>query len=206
MTLRLGETLLAKKAITEAQLLEALETQKQVGGKLGSILVMLEFVTDDQLAKFLGEQLRLPVLGLTDLVVHPDASSLIDLELIEKHQILPVKREGDSLQIAMVDPLDLAAVDEIHFVTGLRMNLAVATRATINTAINYYFHGVACPEIHDAEQKAGMPVASRKVEQPVRLRAAPQVVVQALAELLIEKKVITQAELMGKLSGKELVG
>ena len=200
MSDKLGEMLLIHKVITEAQLKDALARQSQIGGgKLGTILTKLRYVSEEQLAAFLGEQLKIPVLALKDLQVEPKVSALVDVEILERHQILPIRRTGESLLVAVVDPLDLDGVDELQFLTGLRVETAVASRANIKKAIDYYFHNRNCPELQEAEKVSGI---SSGLHPAIGTRASTQSVLQALTELLIEKKIIAHDELMAKVARK----
>ncbi|HEY3321055.1 MAG TPA: hypothetical protein VGP72_11365 [Planctomycetota bacterium] len=201
MSLKLGEMLVNNKVISQAQLDKALETQKEVGGKLGVILGKLHLISEEQLAEFLAGQLKLPLLKLPDLVVHPSVSSLVDLEVIEKGQFLPIRRTGDLLVVAVVDPLDLDSIDNLHFVTGLRIETAVAARPHVRKAIDYYFHGTPCSEIQHTEKSNAL--TSGQHPATPGTRASPQAVLQALTELLIEKKVITEKELLAKVAGQK---
>jgi hypothetical protein len=203
MSLKLGEMLVANKVISEAQLAKAIETQKQVGGKLGTILAKLRLLSEEQLASFLAEQMKLPLMNLQDLVVYPNVSALVDAEVLEKNQLLPIRRSGETgLLVVVADPLDLDAVDNLQFLTGLRIETAVATRSNILKAIAYYFHGQACPEIQATEKARGV-ASGQHPAVSAGTRASPQAVLQALTELLIEKKLITQEEVLGKLAGKQ---
>ena len=201
MSSKLGEMLVAKKLITESQLKTALDTQRQIGGKLGTILVKLRFVNETQLAEFLGEQLKIPVLRLPDLVVEHKVSSLVEVEVCEKHQILPLGKNGDLLRVAAVDPMDLDALDDLQFLSGLRVELAVVSRTDLVKAIDYYFHGKACPEIRESEKARGV-ASGQHPAVSTGTRASPQLVLQALTELLIEKKLITREEVLAKLGDK----
>ncbi|HYG75226.1 MAG TPA: hypothetical protein VEK08_09515 [Planctomycetota bacterium] len=202
MSLKLGEMLVANNVISQAQFDKALETQKHVGGKLPVILSKLRYINEDQLAEFLGAQMKLPVLGLKDLVVMPNCSALVDVEVLEKNQILPIRKTNETLVVAVADPLDLDGVDNLQFVTGLRIETAVASRANIIRAIDYYFHGRTCPEIQETEKARGI-TSGQHAAVSAGTRASPQAVLQALTELLIEKKLITQDELLNKLAGKQ---
>ena len=201
MSDKLGEMLLNQKVVTEAQLKDALEKQKQIGGRLGIILTKLRYVTEDQLASFLGAQLKIPVLALKDLVLEHSVSSLVDLEILEKHQVLPIGRSGDLLLVAAVDPLDLDSVDDLQFVTGLRIEMAVVTRTNFRKAIDYYFQNKPCPELRDSE-KGGVDANGQSAQADRPTRAAPAVVLQALTELLIEKQIIAHEDLLAKLAEK----
>jgi len=201
MSDKLGELLIAHNVITEAQLNSALETQKQIGGKLGIILTKLRFITEDQLTEFLGKHLSIKVLQLKDLVVYPSVSALIDAEVLERKQVLPLKRSGDTLIVAAADPLDLENLDELTFLTGLRVEPGAASRTNILKAIDHYFHSKLCPEIQQSEKDLGV-ASGMHPSVRAETRAEPQAVLQALVELLMEKKLITQEELLRKVEKK----
>ena len=201
MSDKLGEMLLKGKLLTESQLKTATDTQKQVGGKLGAILVRLRMIPDDKLVQFLGSQLGLPVLTLKELAVSRKVSALMDVEVLEKHQMLPIRKQEDELLVAVSDPLDYDAIDDVRFLTGLRTKVAVATRADIQKAIDFYFHGLPCTELSQADD------AVKSGEYPATagggrtgVRVPPAQVLQALVDLLIEKKVIQRDELAAKVS------
>lgn len=199
----LGDLLVKGQQITESQLKMAQETLKQVAGaKLGTILIKLRYIDEDKLASFLGRQLNLPVMQLKDLVCAPQVSALIDLEVMEKKMVLPIRRTEDTLLVAAADPLDYNAIDEIRFLTGLRPETAVSTRTNIQKAIDYYFHGRPCGELQAAETthraSGEQPDAQRGAQG---LAASPTEVLQALVELLISKGVVTRDELTGRLGG-----
>jgi hypothetical protein len=197
----LGEMLVKAQQITESQLKMAQETQKQVSGaKLGSILVKLRYIEEDKLASFLGQQLNLPVLTLKELICSPQVSALIDLEVMEKKMVLPIRRTEDTLLIATDDPLDYNAFDEIRFLTGLRTEVAVASRSSIVKAIDFYFHGRPCDLLQAAEASRRAVGESQNGKSGGKGTAAsPTEVLQALVELLITKGVVTREELTGRL-------
>jgi len=206
MSDRLGEMLVQAKRVTEDQLRQALETQQQVGGKLGVILTKLRIINEDTLADFLGQQLNIRVLGIKELVVSPQVSALVDLEVLEKNEVLPLYMKDDKLVIAVSDPLDYNAIDELRFLTNHSLDLRLGTRSNITKAIDFYFHGRACKDLEDAEtalRASGKhPAAasgSRLQANVGAIKASPLKVVQALVELLVEKKVITRDELATKL-------
>ncbi|MCW8133391.1 MAG: hypothetical protein KIS92_23815 [Planctomycetota bacterium] len=196
MSDKLGEMLVRANLITESQLKTALETQQQVGGKLGVILHKLRYIPEDTMVTFLGQQLNLPTLQIRELVVSPKVSALMDVELLEKHQMLPIRRREDVLLLAVADPMDFNAVDEVRFLTGLRTELAVASRTNIQKAIDYYFHGLPCPELATADEEVRTSGEHAAVSGGrAGVRVPPAQVLQALVDLLIDKKVITKEEL-----------
>lgn len=195
MSDRLGEMLVKALLINDQQLKTALDTQRELGGKLSTILVKLRFINDDKLVSFLAKELNLPALSVKELAVSPKVSALMDVEIIEKHMILPLSRTEDTLSVATADPLDYEALDEVHFLTNLKVKVGVASRANIQKAIDFYFHGRVCKELQEAEggaaPKAAAPAAPSQVA-----------VLKSLVELLIEKKVFTKEELLAKVNAK----
>lgn len=196
MSLKMDELLVAQKLVSPVQMEKAVELQKSTGGKLDALLVKLRFVTEEQLAAIYGEQLKVPVMELKDLVCSPNVSQLVDLEVCERHLALPLKKTGDALVVAMADPLDLDGIDAMQFVTGLRIDVAAATRTNILKATDYYFHNKPCPEIQQAEQQRA--ASTSGTHKAVGTKASPQTVLQALTELLIEKRVISRDDLLAK--------
>lgn len=200
MSEKLGEMLVKGLLITEADLRIAQETQRQVGGRLSVVLVKLRILPEERLVDFLGSQLNLPRLRLKELVVSPKVSALLDVEVLEKHNVLPIRRTEDTLVLATSDPLDLDALDEVRFLTGLRLDLVVAARSHIQKAIDYYCHAAPCPELSEAEEAlrspGRTPAAASGSAQAVRV--APAKVLQTLIDLLIDKKVIAREELAAR--------
>ncbi|MCZ7648999.1 MAG: hypothetical protein M5U26_27710 [Planctomycetota bacterium] len=204
MSDKLAEWLLQDGLLNQDQLKTAQDTQRQVGGKLAVILAKLRYLSDEQLAQVLSKHLGVPLLGLRDLIVSPQVSALIDVEVLEKHQLLPIRRTEDALILAVADPLDYAAVDEIRFLTGLRTDLAVATRSDIQKAIDYYCHGRTCRELVEAEAalkaSGGVAATPGSGQRQGRVEVAPTALLKALVELLVEKKVIDREELFGRVA------
>jgi type IV pilus assembly protein PilB len=142
----LGELLLRAGVITEEQLRKALAEQKKWGGKLGQVLVDLNFLDEGLLVKALSKQLNLPRMDFEGITIPPEALELLDAEFANKRQVLPVSFDKDKKQlvVAMSDPGDLGLVDEIKFKTGCRIKVAVAGDRALARAIQqYYFAGAA---------------------------------------------------------------
>jgi hypothetical protein len=114
--------------------------------------------------------------------------------------VIPIRRTADSLLVAAVDPLDLNFVDDFQFLTGLRIELAAASRSDVTKAIGYYFHGRICPEIKESEKAKGV-ISGQHQAVTSGTHASPQAVLQALTELLIEKKLIAREDLLAKMKG-----
>jgi type IV pilus assembly protein PilB len=139
MALRIGELLLKERRITPEQLQEALTYQKAHGGKLGSALVKLGFVRDDDITGLLSKQYGVPSINLTQFEIDPAIIKLIPLETTQKYQIVPLSRVGATLTIAMTDPTNVFAMDDIKFMTGYNIEPVVAAESAVQEAIQKYY-------------------------------------------------------------------
>ncbi len=137
MSQRLGDLLVKEKVITPEQLDQALKTQKEGGAsvRLGSVLVKLGFLSDDDVTNFLSRQYGVPAINLTYFEIDQSVVKLIPQETAKRYQILPLSRVGASLTIAMVDPTNVFAMDDIKFMTGFNIEPVVASEAAIMEAI-----------------------------------------------------------------------
>jgi len=141
MALRIGELLLKERRITPEQLQEALAHQKQQGGKLGTVLVKLNFVRDDDIIALLSKQYGVPSINLEQFDIDPAIVKLIPVETAQKYQIIPLSRVGATLTIAMADPTNVFAMDDIKFMTGYNIEPVVATEKSVQDAIQKYYAG-----------------------------------------------------------------
>ena len=131
MAVRIGELLLKEKRITPAQLQEALSYQKGNGGKLGFNLVKLGFVKDEEITALLSKQYGVPSINLTQFEIDPGIIKLIPSETAHKYQIVPLSRAGATLTIAMTDPTNVFAMDDIKFMTGYNVEPVVASETAV---------------------------------------------------------------------------
>jgi type IV pilus assembly protein PilB len=139
MAVRIGELLLKEKRLTPAQLQEALNYQKTNGGKLGANLVKLGFVKDDEITALLSKQYGVPSINLAQFEIDPGIIKLIPAETAHKYQIVPLSRSGATLTIAMTDPTNVFAMDDIKFMTGYNVEPVVASDTTVQDAILRYY-------------------------------------------------------------------
>ncbi|HTS67583.1 MAG TPA: ATPase, T2SS/T4P/T4SS family, partial [Terriglobia bacterium] len=146
MSGKLGEILLKENLITPDQLKQALEHQKANGGRLGNSLVKLGFLNDDEVTAVLSRQYGVPSINLTYFEVDPNVTKLIPMDTATKYQVLPLSRVGSSLTLAMVDPTNVFAMDDIKFMTGFNIEPVVASEAAIMEAIKKHYGGVADQE------------------------------------------------------------
>ena len=139
MAVRVGELLLREKRVTPIQLQEALNHQRQNGGRLGASLVKLGFVGDDDIAQAISRQVGVPSINLREFDLDPAVVRLISSESANKYNVLPVGRAGTTLTLAMADPTNVFAMDDIKFMTGLHVEPVVASETAIREAIGRYF-------------------------------------------------------------------
>jgi type IV pilus assembly protein PilB len=151
MSGKLGEILLKENLITPDQLKQALEHQKTNGGRLGNSLVKLGFLNDDEVTAVLSRQYGVPSINLAYFEVDQNVIKLIPLETALKYQVLPLSRVGSSLTLAMVDPTNVFAMDDIKFMTGFNIEPVVASESAIVEAIKKFYGTV-----EDAERKKEM--------------------------------------------------
>lgn len=138
-TARLGELLVKANLITEEQLKKALQQQDTSGGKLGSNLVKLGYVSEDDITSFLSRQYGVPSINLSHFEIDSGVVKLVPAEVAQKHQIIPISRTGSVLTVAMADPSNIFAIDDIKFMTGFKVETVVASETSIKNAINRYY-------------------------------------------------------------------
>lgn len=133
MSQRLGDLLVKEKVISPEQLEQAVKVQKEGGGKerLGSVLVKLGMLSDEDVTNFLSRQYGVPAINLQYFEIDPAVVKLIPQDTAKRYQILPLSRVGSSLTIAMVDPTNVFAMDDIKFMTGFNIEPVVASEAAI---------------------------------------------------------------------------
>src|SRR5258705_4973420 len=167
MPVRIGELLLKEKRITPAQLQEALNYQKSSGGKLGFNLVKLGFVKDEEITALLSRQYGVPSINLAQFEIDPAIVKLIPAETAQKYQIVPLSRAGATLTIAMTDPTNVFAMDDIKFMTGYNVEPVVASETAVTDAITRYYPVSAAPRVAPKKERVVVP------QQAANLNNAP---------------------------------
>ena len=226
---KLGDVLKEAGLIDDFQLESALSHQRNWGGKLGTVIVDLGFVQEPDLAKVLAETLLLPYVNLFDPEIPETVTNLIKPEIARKYQVIPVRKDGKSIVLAMADPMDLEAMDAIRFATGSNITPALAMGSEIEDAIKkYYDHEQVMPKSHPViaantissgkmelirGSDLNMPKASvHDTASPILSRedAAQQMQVDtkmrldALVTVLIEKELVTREELVNMIYQKKM--
>ena len=133
---KIGKLIVKAQLITEDQLQKALLTQKKEGGRLGSVLIRLGFIDGPKLLKFLSQQYGVPSVELEKLEIDPAVIKLVPAEVVKKYLVVPIKRLGATLSLAMVDPSDVFAIDDIKFMTGYNVEPIIASETAVIDKIN----------------------------------------------------------------------
>jgi type IV pilus assembly protein PilB len=136
---RLGELLVKEQLITHLQLRKAMESQRSSGGRLGHELTKLGYIEENELTAFLSKQYGVPSVNLSDIELDPDVIKIIPKEVVTRHQVLPVNKSGNTLIVAMADPSNIFAIDDIKFITKFNIEVVVASEQAIADAIEKYF-------------------------------------------------------------------
>jgi type IV pilus assembly protein PilB len=139
MSAKLGEILVRENLISPQHLREALDYQREHGGRLGFNLVKLGLVSDDMITAVLSRQYGIPSVNLDLFNIDPTVISLIPQEVAQKHSVLPLSRVGATLTLAMVDPTNVFAMDDVKFMTGLNVEPVVVAEGSIQQAIAKYY-------------------------------------------------------------------
>ncbi len=136
---RLGDMLVKATLITKDQLQKALQQQESSGGRIGSNLVKLGFISEDDITSFLSRQYGVPSINLSHFEIDANVIKLIPSEIAQKHQVIPINRTGNVLTVAMADPSNIFAIDDIKFMTGFKVEPVVAAETSIKNAINKHY-------------------------------------------------------------------
>ena len=156
MALKIGDMLLKAGMISQEQLEKALKEQQSSGSKLGSVLAKLGFITEDEILQFLSKQFNVPAINLNDYNFDKTLLTLIPAKLAQKYGVLPLNRLGRVLTVAMINPTDFHAMEEIKFSTGFEIHPALALESAIWTSIdkNYGAAGMLEDVMQSIEQTA----------------------------------------------------
>ena len=136
---RLGDILISDNLITEEQLTEALSYQKTHGVRLGSCFVRLGHVSEHDIASILSRQYGVPSVDLTDYEFDSEVIEILSSEAVHKYQVIPLDRKGYTLSVAMIDPIDVVALDELRFMTGFSIKAMIAPESQVRETIERYY-------------------------------------------------------------------
>lgn len=150
MSAKLGEILVRENLVTPQQLREALDYQRTSGGRLGSNLVKLGIISDDVITAVLSRQYGVPSINIDLFQIEEEVVKLISQEVALKYTVLPISKVGATLTLAMADPTNVFATDDIKFMTGLNVEPVIASEASIQMAIGKYYSGSTQIDIFEA--------------------------------------------------------
>jgi type IV pilus assembly protein PilB len=136
---RLGELLVRENLISLQQLQKAQEEQKKAGGRIGYHLTKLGFIEESELTNFLSKQYGVPSINLSEFDIDAEVVRLVPKDVAEKHQCIPVNRAGASLILAMSDPSNIYAIDDVKFLTGYNIEVVVASEQAIKESLEKYY-------------------------------------------------------------------
>jgi type IV pilus assembly protein PilB len=136
---RLGDILLERGLLTKEQLEKALKIQQISGKRLGEVLIDEGFITEKEIIKVLELQLGIPYIGLNKVVIDPETVKLLPEHIARKYKAIPVNKEDNKLVVALSDPLNILAIDDLKMITGMDIKAAIATREEIERTIDRYY-------------------------------------------------------------------
>lgn len=199
---KLGRLLVEAKLVTEEQLRKAMDFQKAVGGKLPAVIVKLGFITDDQVTQFIARRQNLRIAELDKVVLPENLIKRVPRELIEKHTCIPIAFRDGMLTLAVADPTDIEALEEIQLATDYKIEVALASRAALSKAINQFFYAEKPVEEKSKDQLLKeleeSPLPKEIDERANREGVSRAQLQRALVRLLIEKRIISEDELIKK--------
>src|SRR5580700_1964391 len=193
MSSRLGEILVKDSLISADQLKQALEYQKKNGGRLGTCLVKMGLVSDEDITAVLSRQYGVPSINLRFYEVDTSVIKLVPQETAVRYQIVPLSRVGSTLTIAMTDPTNVFAMDDIKFMTGFNVEPVVASETAITEAIGKFYGSVEAGEELDkvmkdlAGEETEMELAAEEAEMDLAAleRAADEAPIIKLVNLVL---------------------
>jgi type IV pilus assembly protein PilB len=198
MSVRLGEILLKESLITQDQLEKALEFQRSNGGKLGSCLTKMGFITDDDITGVLSRQYGVPSINLKYYEIDPNVIKLIPQDTALRYQVIPLSRVGSVLTIAMTDPTNVFAMDDIKFMTGFNVEPVVASESAIAEAISRFYGGSASSheelstlmkDLVDEDQELELAAEEQEMDAAMLEKAAEEAPIIKLVNLILTDSV-----------------
>jgi type IV pilus assembly protein PilB len=175
-TNRLGELLVREKLISLSQLRQAQEEQQKTGKNLGYALEKLGFISGQNITTFLSQQYRVPTINLEEYEIDPEVVKMVTKDQCEKHRVIAVSRSGNSLIVAMVDPTNLHAIDDLKFLTGYNIEPVIATESAISTAIDRFYnsgpsYADVIDQFDDSEVRVELPAEEMDLQSLERMSA-----------------------------------
>jgi type IV pilus assembly protein PilB len=173
---RLGDILLSAGRITQAQLDLALKKQAETHKRLGELMIEMGFVTEDALQESLAAQLGTRRVNLSEINIMPEIARSIPREVAQRHTLIPLYEENKRLVVAMSDPLNIYAIDDVHFITQRQVEPVIASSASIKQAIAvYYSQQTTDKAIEDLKKEYSEILESKTDQVSDEIQSAPAV-------------------------------
>jgi len=179
---KFGEVLLNSGKITAKQLQEALTYQREQGGRIGATLVKLGFLSERELVDFLSKHFKVPAIDLDGMEVDESVLKIIPPDIARKYTILPISKTGATVTMAMIDPTNVFAMDDVKFMTGYKVEPVVAAETSIRGAIDRYYgttHAIELKKVMEDLEESGGDLEVLDEEEDVDLAAIEEQVEQA---------------------------
>jgi type IV pilus assembly protein PilB len=191
---RIGELLVESGAITPEQLKTALDKQKTSGQRIGQVLISLGMISEEKLMQITAQKLDIPQVNLEDMVIDKDVVSIIPADMAKKHLLIPLFKIGNVLTVAIYDPLDFIALDEISFHTKLIIKRVVASKSDIETAIErHYSIGDALNKVVEGMKAEELAVDVDEIDVDVEKDITGDMPVVKLVNLIIYRGIKSKA-------------
>lgn len=206
---RIGELLRDTGLINNKHLNAAIKYQNATHEKLASILFQMGAVDEKSVAPLLEEQLSTKYITLTDRAIPPEAIQKVTPQLAQKHSLIPIKLDSNTLTLAMTDPNDVKTIDEIAFRLNVKVKPVIALEYSIKKALMKYYKDITftlpeIPKFSDDQSPKTMEI-ERMENTPRNSQYSSETVMEALTEILIEKNIISRPELIGMIRKKARV-
>lgn len=186
---RIGTILLRANLITEEQLGKALEVHREGGQPLGKVLIDLRMITEEQLARALAKQKNLPVTNLNEYDINLQAVNLVPEAIARRHMVLPIGFEDGQLVLAMANPLDVHAIDDLRVLTRYDIKPVVCTESEINSAISQYLRG----SVEQVVESVAAEARKREKAEEKPVEVATDAPVAKLVDSVISQAVTKEA-------------
>ncbi len=190
MALKIGEILIKHNLITREQLEKALEHQRIHGGKLGTNLVQLGFVTEEDITLCLSKQFGVPSVNLSFFEIDSSVLELVPAEVCRKYDLIPVNKAGATLTVAMADPTNIHAINDINFICGLSVEPVVAAESSIKEAIDKYYGSAHAVELQKTLEKVQEELEVEDVGDVQVLEEAEELDLSDLSKAIEEAPVV----------------
>ena len=188
---RLGDLLVERGFLTPEQLEETLKRQSKAGKRLGDMLVDEGLISEDQLTEVISERLSIPRVSLDTMIIDPSVIQRVPVDLARRYTIIPVFAIGNTLTLAMADPLNFIAIDDIKYRTGAEIKRAVSTISEIKKAIDEYYS--VADSLRELMDRPKDPLDIVNIEEEDHTAREAETPIVKLVNLIISKAVKDRA-------------